>query len=308
MSEERYQREQKAEEYRQYEDEISLIDLALVLMRRKWAALGVFLVCAAFGTVYALMQPLQYEYRTGVELARVHSGSWPLEHTESNQEYSLVSSQKDSIDLLQKGIIPDKRKSVLDDKNFAMQVRATKGQKDDKLQLVTVGHPKHEKKIEALHKKIVEAFKQMQTQVLERELVSRIAPLQARLDLLQENIATLQEQLKVLKNYPQEGDSISELFLATRIADLRRELAQSRLDKSDAESAMHIVRESSHGTQIDYLAVESENPVGTSRQLIVALSLVLGLMLGVFAAFFVEFAAKARQVAKNQQYLHRNDD
>lgn len=300
MSEERYQREQKAEEYRQDEDEISLIDLALVLMRRKWVTLGVFLLCAVCGTVYSMMQPLQYEYRTVIELARVHSGSWPLEDTESSQRYSLVSSQNDSIDLLQKGIIPDKRKSTLDGGNLTMQVRATKGQEDDKVQLVTVGHPKHEKKIEALHKKIVVAFKQKQTQVLERELVSRIAPLQARLDLLQENISTLQEQLKVLKNYPQEGDSISE-FLAKSIADLRSELIQARLNKSDAESAMQIVRESSHGTQIDYLAAKSENPVNTSRQLIVALSLVLGLMLGVFAAFFVEFAAKAKQVAKNQQ-------
>lgn len=53
MSEDRHDRQQANPAYY---DDISLIDLWLVLMRRKWIIAGVFLACLLDGTVYWQMQ------------------------------------------------------------------------------------------------------------------------------------------------------------------------------------------------------------------------------------------------------------
>jgi len=52
----------------QYEDEISLIDLWLILVRRKKALLIVFLVCVISGVVLALVKPPTYTYTTSIEI------------------------------------------------------------------------------------------------------------------------------------------------------------------------------------------------------------------------------------------------
>jgi len=68
----------------QADDEISLIDLALVLLRRKWLIIGIFIICAGLGLAYALFMTGEpsYRYTTVVELGRMEDGK-PVEDTDS---------------------------------------------------------------------------------------------------------------------------------------------------------------------------------------------------------------------------------
>jgi hypothetical protein len=51
-----------------YDDEISLVDLGLVLWRRRWAVLTTAAAVAALGVLLALLLPKQYAYTTTIEL------------------------------------------------------------------------------------------------------------------------------------------------------------------------------------------------------------------------------------------------
>ena len=49
-------------------DEISLVDLWLVLARRKWVIIGVFFVVLGLGGVFAFLKPQSYRYSTPIEI------------------------------------------------------------------------------------------------------------------------------------------------------------------------------------------------------------------------------------------------
>ena len=119
--------------------------------------------------------------------------------------------------------------------------------------------------------------------------------------MLQEQIDALEAELKRLSSKTYEKNGVSSLVAAQQMGDIRGRLAETRVKQTDAESAVEVIQEASHPTRIEFLAVESEDPVGTGKSLIVALSLVLGLMLGVFGAFFSEFLKTARQAAQAQK-------
>ena len=66
------------------DDEISLIDLAVVLVRRRWVIFGVFALCTAVGAVVAWVKPAQYKYTAAIAIAHVPNGS-ALQPIESPQ-------------------------------------------------------------------------------------------------------------------------------------------------------------------------------------------------------------------------------
>ncbi|ABM63129.1 Wzz/FepE/Etk N-terminal domain-containing protein [Halorhodospira halophila] len=57
------------------DDEISLIDLWLVLMRRKWVIAGVFLVCVVGGAAYAYLDEPGQRYVSALEIGTYPTGS-----------------------------------------------------------------------------------------------------------------------------------------------------------------------------------------------------------------------------------------
>ena len=71
---------------------------------------------------------------------------------------------------------------------------------------------------------------------------------------------------------------------------------QARLDRLDSGlRMMQSARAEIAPARLDQQALPPEHPVQPNKKLILALSLVLGGMLGVFSAFFAEFIAKARR-------------
>ena len=78
-------------------------------------------------------------------------------------------------------------------------------------------------------------------------------------------------------------------------ATLRRQREEDRWEIEDRLAAMEAARIQMTATGIQRRPTVSANPVGPATSLILALGGVLGLMLGVFAAFMREFLVKARE-------------
>lgn len=274
---------------RSYDDEISLYDLWDVLARRLPVLLGVAVLTIVLGVVYALMQPVQYEYRSGVDLPRVYSEGL----------YNVVS-QEMAVARLDDVLIPEQREEFFGGEERGPRVRVSAHGSDHSLILESTSTRDAADRVADLHAAVIAALSDWLEPRFERSLSSSLRPLNNRIEVLDEQIDLLQEDLNTLYDRLGEGDDVAGLIVAQQIGDLRRELSRLRSARVDAESSAETVEALSRNTEQTFLASESENPVGPGRSLIVALSVVLGGMLGLFAAFFWEFASNARQRRANE--------
>ena len=126
------------------EDEISLVDLWLVLMRRKGVVLGITVLCLALGIGYAMLKPVVYEYRTGIELAEVHGGS-------ESKGMEVLTPKAGAIVLLRDVIIPDQRRRLFGEEGSAPRLQVVENGGKASLILKSAAEPKNRKQVEKLH-------------------------------------------------------------------------------------------------------------------------------------------------------------
>ena len=268
---------------RPYDDEISLYELWDVLMRRLPVLLGVAVLTVVLGVVYALMQPVEYEYRSGVDLPRVYS-----------EGFTEVVSQDLAIARLEDVLIPQQRDQLFGDEERGPRVRVSGHGSDYSLILESTSTRDTAERVSDLHERVIVALAEWLAPRFDQSLASSLRPLHNRIAVLDEQIELLQGDLNTLYERLGEGDDIAGLIVAQQIGDIRRELSRLRSSRTDAASSAETVEAMSRDTEQTFLAGESEDPVGAGRSLIVALSVVLGGMLGLFAAFFWEFVSNAR--------------
>lgn len=275
-------------------DEISLVDLWLVLARRKWIIMGITVLCLALGAGYVLMKPVVYDYRTVIELAEVHGGP-------ESEGLERISSREGSIDLLQSVIIPAQRESIFGEEGNGPSVEVEKSDSDNSLLIKSTARPEKADQVKELHQDIVKALDKEQAPDLKKRIDVTINPFKARAEMLQEQINTLQEELQRLSGRSRDVNSTRKLVYVLRMANIRAELAEARVKLTEPESAVETIREKSRSTRTSFLAAASEDPVGAGKHLVISLSVVLGLMLGVFAAFFMEFLTHAKAAAQERK-------
>lgn len=283
-------------DYRPAEDEISLIDLWLVLVRRRWVIAGITLLCVVLGTGYAWWQPVRYEYKTGMELAMIRGG-----YSSTDDELNeLILSKEEIIALLEDLIIPAQRKKRSEDNETGPRVEVIERGGPGNLVLKSVATPENSIQVEALHKEVVDALKARSRPVFEKRIDVYVQPLRFRKEILQEQMKTHQDQLQRLSSraYDAKEDGVLGLIDAYQMSDIREKMAKTRLELSDTESEIEVIQEVSRPLRMRFLASQTENPVGAGKAVIVALSLIMGLMLGIFSAFFAEFLAQAKQAQK----------
>ncbi|WP_018950671.1 Wzz/FepE/Etk N-terminal domain-containing protein [Thioalkalivibrio sp. ALMg11] len=268
---------------RPYDDEISLYELWDVLVRRLPVLLGVAVLTVVLGVAYAMMQPVVYEYRSGVDLPRVYS-----------EGLMDVVSQDMAIARLDDVLIPQQRDALFGDEERGPGVRVSARGSDYSLILESTSTREAAEHVADLHEGVIAALAEWLAPRFEQSLATNLRPLNNRIEVLDEQIALLQEDLNTLYERLGEGEDITGLIVAQQIGDLRRELAELRTQRVDARSSAETVQAMSRDTEQTFLAGESDSPVGAGRSLIVALSVVLGGMLGLFAAFFWEFVSNAR--------------
>ncbi len=256
----------------QAEDEISLVDLAMILIHRKILISAIILLCSAIGLVIALLTPRIYTYSTSIE-----SGSQII-----NGKTTYLESADALVAKIQRIYIP----SIL-----AEQEQKNTSTETQKSHVVEVSIPENSNII-LLEAKGSEDQQQTLNNLF-NNIVLKINQSQHRLiqttkDKLSQNIHYSQNKLKNLQTYLKKSnpnDKLEDRFQLIRektslenyIANLTSQL--SSLRKTHAISQ----------------TLKSPLPTGTSHKLIVIISIFAGLFLGMLAVFLAEFRIKIKE-------------
>lgn len=240
------------ERYHSTDDEISLVDLAKILVWRWKALVTIFVLVVAGALAYALLMPRSSQYVSVYNVAEIA----PTKALESPS--SLVIKARNLY-------LGTQTRQLLDEQKWQrLPFEVEVNHPSDSL-LVTLSSeavPVYAAQVETLHQQVLKSLQQGQQALVER-----------RRETLEWQVRSTNEALDALRD---SDSSYAGELIATytsRIADLEASLA----DLKNGEVAQ--------------VAVQSLEPVGTSRSLILALGIVLGGMLGVIGVFVLQFAS-----------------
>ena len=309
-----------------HDAEISLVDLWLVLERRKWLIAVVLCLCVGLGAAYALIKEPVYRYTTVIELARLGDDK-AVESTAAAQNRIsrvIIPMMREEM-----GQTPDASESRAPGAGVEIPDR------DGRLLELISEYPQARKEdVRLLHERVIDSIKaehdgfvaaEKEYLELEREkLRAEIRRMEAEKKRVAERIEDARSRLALGRALQQgqapaeatdEARAMTLLIIHSQIEDAHRQLSEleeelhkripareERLSINQVEIKNQLDRIAF--TKVHATALASEAPGGTGKRLIVALSMVLGAMLGVFAAFFAEFFATARAVAGKR----RNQD
>lgn len=309
---------QEVQEYRrpQYDDEISLVDLARVLIRRKYWILGTFLVCVLGALAFAMSKERQYTYTTSILI-----GEFGLD--------KYVATATGAKSVLESRVVPVVERQFVDKRDlesipFQTQVNADQG--NSFVNLRSEAPEDGQSLVAEFHTAMAEALTSDHSDKL--SLLERESSI--RLDNLRATLTTQQEQLNNLKalliqlgqtstQLQNEGDVTAraqsapegmEATLSSSSNALTLFLSQLQLSEQLAKRESRInelqglieeeelKRSWIKPTRVVNVATASISPSGTGRGLIILVGAVLGLMLGVFLAFLVEFSKKVSEASR----------
>ncbi|MDN3517815.1 Wzz/FepE/Etk N-terminal domain-containing protein [Aquisalimonas lutea] len=288
-------------EHHTHDDEISLYDLWDVLMRRLPVLIGVALLVIVVGAVYAFSQPIEYTYRSQIELAQLPEYHNPASDAGGGNGEAVPVVPVDSVQReLEQVLIPEVRGRLAGDNDAMSRLQVSVSGTNPTVSLTSTAGPDASDSVTQLHQAIIEAFQAQQEAALESAVQTGARPFEERAELLGEQITELEAETERLAQASARGDGVRAMVFAQQLGDVRRELRQARLQRLDAQSMLETIWESAEPMDALGVARKSSSPVGPSRSLIIALSVVLAGMLGLFAAFFWEFVSNARRYRRTQ--------
>lgn len=347
--------QQKFPEYR-YEDEISLIDLFQVLLRRWVLIVVVIVACLSIGLLYAFNKPVLYEYTSSIDI-----GYFLKESELNGQEQVLIEQPNVLLAKIKDKYIPLAIQAYLSSRSDFEDVPDVQAQLASSSQIISlsskgtkedaeINRSLHQAVLENVQKNHQETFalltqkvelQQLQEKADLNELKNELELIQSRLKRnaeLSEFLSKQLEEIRIGLRHTQEnrvklnedvknGSTVatSVLFLMDSIIShqgerlgkieerLKIELPDARDNlKNELAGALRALQfqRDSFTTRTTHLGnlpktrmltptTRSKKPVGITERNIIALSLVLGLMLGVFGALFAEFLSKARAQMKS---------
>ncbi|WP_027961056.1 Wzz/FepE/Etk N-terminal domain-containing protein [Halomonas halodenitrificans] len=237
------------------DDEISLVDLAKILIKRWKMMVATFFVVVLVALAYALMMERSYGYVSIYQVAEQTSGA--LEPPET-----VVAT----VNNLYLGPVTRQVLSAEELERLPFDVSVSNPSDTLLVRLSSKSSEEHEALVEAMH-----------TTLLERIKAGQQSQLNRRRDDLERQLESVQRPLEAAK----ESSSVNAADLVATYAKLAGEI----------EGRIAQLRDG----QVAQTAVQSLEPTGTGRRLIMALAMVLGGMLAVMGAFFMQFAVAVRE-------------
>ncbi|WP_181919289.1 Wzz/FepE/Etk N-terminal domain-containing protein [Alkalilimnicola ehrlichii] len=289
------QTERDAELYYR-DDEISLYDLFNVLVDRWWVIAAVFLATVLLGGAVAFSSTPSYEFRSGVDIGYIYRGE-----VATGDRYRLIESPDASRARLAEVVVPEVRRMLAATNEAIPRVNVEVRESDAGLVLISSAPASQVGLVEELHTQVVDALAERHQPLFERELALVVRQLEVRAAALDEELTSLREQAELLSERDHAAGAergIVALIDAQRTSDLRRDIATVRSQLAPVKASIQGAETVSQSTQLSFLVSQSEQPVSGGKALVLALSIVLGLMGGVFAALFWEFVANARRARK----------
>lgn len=269
------------------DDEISLVDLWLVLRKRWLWLLGGLLLGASAAVAYIVLTDTAYESRARVQIGKI-SGKEPIEDITALAVRLIDQHGRELGNGIQKRI-PYLQEAV-------EEPRAS-----NILKMVTVGRSSEEASnfLARIVSTLVERH--------ERMYANAIGPLEQRLSVVDGQIALLTAQAKEL------GDLIDRLkesgpAQASLVAVERGRVyaGMTELERDRVSLLRQISDLRNNQTRVLVPVKRLEAPVTPMKTIATASGVVLGLVLGLSAVFIREFFANVRRT-KTDAYHVRND-
>ena len=340
------------------DDEISLLDLAMVIWKNRWLAAAVALLITAAGTAYALMQEHQYEYVTLLEIGNVvESSTTVVIVNESQRGYRLIEEPTNVQGRLKNVYIPAALQNYRDRLATAegpgprLKIDVSIPRNTDLIMLRSEAPIEMAEHYLQAHQEVVKLLQEdyqrvsmLQQRREERELdrakieVDRLQEqrneLKAELEKIETQEKLLQDRLKELqeaitdarerraKALAEIHDASGGIVMMMVENELQRyleqvnhieERLQIELPKNRLRLENHLKQNQrqleiqnklieDHQLRLDNFSniqmvlppQQSAEPVNVSKIIIIALSVVLGGMLGLFSAFINEFGRRFR--------------
>lgn len=254
-----------------YDDEISLVDLALILIKRRWWVIGTGLSVVAIALVFALISRGDPSY----QMVTIYEAAQYTDETGAEQPTQSINSL---MQRLQSVHWPELRRSYVAEHNglneMPFELQINNPSDTFLISLVTPAPESQQDEVERIHRDLLEPIIDAQTSEFEnrqRILERQLDRVQTRLDQAEHNDSGLPPEL-----FAQYSDQLLQL-----------------------ESRLESLRE---GNVIQYASIGDRASTGPSGSLILALGIVLGGILGLMAGFFAEFGARVRQALKEQTH------
>lgn len=261
-------------QYRQpqpYEDEISLVDLALVLIKRRWWVIGSGAVVFAVALTYALLMRGEPSY----QMVTIYE---PAQYIDEKGQEQPIQSTNNLIQRLQTVHWPELRRayvaehSDLDVMPFELDV--SNPADTHLISMTTPAEESNQDEVEQIHRRLLAPIIDTQREKIEN-----------RQRQLQSQVVQLQNQMKTVEAAYFESDSAAQIY--ARLSD----------QLFGVESELESLGE---GEVVKY-AARGDAADGQSSALILALGLILGGMIGVMAAFLAEFGSRVRHAMKEEK-------
>ncbi|MBO1519747.1 Wzz/FepE/Etk N-terminal domain-containing protein [Oceanisphaera pacifica] len=233
-----------------HDDAISFVDLAKILVKRWKLMVAIFVVVVAVGSFYAFTLAKMYEYTSVYSVAETTVGKKLEPMTGLQSKIKNVYLPQQVRTLLQQESLPSLP--------FNMNISSPKG--SALIVLTSKSSEVNKELVTALHSSILKQLKTEQDNQVAR-----------RVDFLQQRIASTKQKFEALNNADSPKESELAASLMTTIDSL--ELAVANFNPSSIKAK----------------AIQSLNAKGTSKKLIMALSIVFASFLAVLGAFFREF-------------------
>ncbi len=269
----------------QHEDEISLVDLWLVLARRKWLVFGSMLVVLGLAALYTFTRVPMYQSRAVVAIGSVGEHGL-LEQPDAvvqrlTEEYHVHDSSETAIT---PPYVDEVKKEGPSAVSVTVEDTTPQG-------------------AQAFAKQVVDKLLGKHDQVFEQAVAAQ----KVRLDSLNRQIANFDAQSESLARHIdalQERDPGQSAVLALERGMLLSQ--KPALEEQRADLQLTLSALSSQPTKLIRTPSLPRGPGNIDVQLYLALGLVLGLMLGVFVAFFAEFLARVHQEMQSREDAGRD--
>ncbi len=263
-----------------YEDEISLVDLFLVLRRRKWIVIAISLGVVLLGFIYLAITEPVYESTAMLQVGQYSQPREKAYHLEDPQIF--VARLKEKTWSANTG----KSSSILRLSSASYQKRKAKT-----LITLKTSASSPEKAHESLNiiiQNILEEHRGLLDSVINsrKELISKLSE---RVEAMDKQI----RQLNELISRTRKVDAAQAAVLAVEKSRLVGEVPEI-VDRISTLQ-LYLSRLHTFPTQVIRKPAMQSSPVKPKRKLYIGISVVLGIVLGVFAAFFFEFISKLRR-------------
>ena len=199
-----------------YDDEISLVDLALTFIRRRRVFYVVFLATTLAGLAYALLLvPEKYEYVSLYQMAEVDSGE-------------TVEAPATTIATLENRWFPEIQAShrQTEEEKLPFEISFSNPEDTGLIRIASEASPENSVLVEQTHRKLIEQVKERQQTLLAREKQS-----------LENRIEVIGRALESLQGVENTGSAIAEAY------EKRVEL-EGRLEGLNPGEALVVSRES----------------------------------------------------------------